>query len=66
MNIFTATGHILNSYVAVITATARATEKGVHLIENEIDILGEEQNIRITTTRAELATLIHQIPQEKS
>ena len=62
MNIFTATGHILNSYVAVITSSARAIEKTVNLVENEIDLLGEEQNIRISTTRAELVTLLPQKP----
>ena len=66
MNIFTATGHILNSYVAVVTSTARATEKGVNLIENEIDLLGEEQNVRIATTRAELASIIPQKQLEQS
>ena len=62
MNIFTATGHILNSYVAVITSSARAIEKTVNLAENEIDLLSEEQNIRISTARAELATLLPQKP----
>ena len=66
MNIFTATGHILNSYVAVVTSTARATEKGVQLIENEIDLLSDEQHVRIATTRAELATLLPHSPAEKA
>lgn len=60
MNIFTATGHILNSYVAVFTSSARAIEKTVNLVEKEVDLLGEEQNIRISTARAELATLLPQ------
>ena len=57
MNIFKAIGQILNSYVAVFTATARATEKGVKLVENEIDLLEERQNVRIATTRVEFAAL---------
>ena len=66
MNIFTATGQILNSYVTVLTATARTTVKGVQLVENEIDILAEEQSVRITTTRAELAAITHQKPVEQT
>ena len=65
MNIFTATGQILNSYVAVITATARATEKGVKLVENEIDLLEERQNVHISNTRAELAAQLPHKPSEK-
>ena len=60
MNIFKAIGETLNSIVSVLTAAARTTEKSVHLVENEVDILKEEQNIRISSTRAELATLIQQ------
>ena len=57
MNPFKATGLILNSYVSVITSSAQAIEKTVNLVTAEIDLLAEEQNIRITTTRSELAAL---------
>jgi len=60
MNVFQAVGQSLNSLVAVLTATARTTEKTVQLVENEVDLLHTEQDIRITSVRAELATLINQ------
>lgn len=60
MNIFKAIGETLEATVGVVTTAARTTEKSVQLVENEVDILKEEQNIRVTTTRAKLSTLIHQ------
>lgn len=60
MNVFQAVGQSLNSLVSVLTATARTTEKTVQLLENEVDLLHTEQNIRITSVRSELATLINQ------
>ena len=66
MNIFTAVGHTLSSLVSVLTATARTTEKTVSLVENEVDLLHVEQNIRITSVKSELATLVHQLQLEQS
>lgn len=65
MNIFKAIGETLNSFVLVLTAAARTAEKTVILVENEVDILHEEQHIRISETRAELATLVNQPQLEK-
>jgi hypothetical protein len=66
MNVFQAIGQTLNSFVAVLTAAARTTEKGVQLVENEVDLLKEEQNIRICTARAQLASLPHHQSQVQS
>lgn len=60
MNIFKAIGETLGASVGVLTSVARTTEKSVQLVENEVDILKEEQNIRIATTKAKLGTIIHQ------
>ena len=60
MNIFTAIGQTLSSSVSVLTAVARTAEKTIHLAENEVDLLKEEQGIRISTIKANHATLIDQ------
>ncbi len=60
MNIFKAIGETFSSMVGTVVATARTTEKTIQLVENEVDILKEEQNIRTTTIKAELTALIHQ------
>lgn len=60
MNIFKAIGETLEATVGVVTTASRTCEKTVQLAENEVDILKAEQDIRISATRAELATLIHQ------
>ncbi len=60
MNVFTAIGQTLSSSVAVLTTVARTVEKTVHLAETEVDLLKEEQCIRITTIKANHAILIEQ------
>ena len=60
MNIFTAIGETLNSSVSILTTVARTAEKSVRLVETEVDVLSEEQYLRISTSKAELATVINQ------
>lgn len=60
MNVFKAIGETLAATVGVVTTAARTTEKTVQLVENEVDILHEEQNVRITTTKAQLTALLNQ------
>ncbi len=53
MNIFTAIGKILNSFTGAFVAVARTTEKTVELVENEMDNLNLEQQIRLDKVKAE-------------
>ena len=65
MNIFKAIGETLNSIVSVLTAAARTTEKSVILLENEVDLLNKEQNIRISSAGAKLAIVNQQAQLEQ-
>ena len=60
MNIFTAIGETLNSSVSILTTVARTSEKSIRLIENEVDLISEEQYIRISRAKSELATIVNQ------
>ena len=66
MNVFQAIGETLNSAVSVLTTAARTTDKTMQLVENEVDMLHSEQDIRISTVRSQLATVIHQEKLEQS
>ena len=57
---------VFQSATNVIVVLCTTTEKSVQLVEAEVDILKEVQNIRISSTKTELATLISQAQLEQS
>jgi hypothetical protein len=58
---FRAIGTTLNALTNIVVALSRTTEKTVMLAENEVDMLHEEQQHRLTTQRIELSTLTAQL-----
>ncbi len=50
----------LHAVTNIIVALSRTAEKTVQLVENEVEMLQEEQQQRLTSHRIELATLVQQ------
>lgn len=62
---FRAISTTLNALTNIIVVLSRTTEKTVQLIENEVEMLHEEQQQRLTSQRIELSTLINQAQIEQ-
>ncbi len=58
---FKAIGTTINALTNIIVAASRTTEKTVLLAENEVDMLREEQEQRLTSQRIELNQLKAQL-----
>ena len=57
MNIFQSSKEILAAFTSAFVLTAQTVEKTVKLIENEVDNLDEEQQIRLDEIKAKRAEL---------
>ena len=58
---FRAIGATIQALTNIVVALSRTTEKTVQLAENEVDMLNEEQQHRLTRQRIELSSLQAQL-----
>ena len=58
---FKAIGATIQALTNIVVALSRTTEKTVQLAENEVDMLNEEQQHRLTRQRIELSSLQAQL-----
>jgi len=60
---FRAIGATIQALTNIVVALSRTTEKTVQLAENEVDMLHQEQQHRLTRQRIELSALQAQLEQ---